>query len=255
MDSAIAFPYSIIMGTRILSPLSLIITLWLTGCATPHHFRQDVSLFNGKNLGGWRRPTGDWRIVGAVRLDPADQKHFKTQPGDGVLISSAAHHTVNLLSAAEFGDCEAHVEFCVPRQSNSGVYLLGRYEVQVFDSWGVAQPKPSDCGGIYASCSDPKPDYSGHAPAINASRPPGEWQSFDITFRAPRFDASGKKIENAKFIKVIHNGRVIQENVEVPRPTCAARWLDEKPTGPLMLQGDHGPVAYRQVVIHPMNLK
>ena len=252
------------MGTRILFPLVWAVALGLTGCGTTPSqlpkvqlcfFPQPaISLCNGDNLTGWRSPTGDWRVVGAVQLDPANQKHFTTRSGQGVLINSATNHTVNLLSTAEFGDCEAHIEFCVPLQSNSGVYLLGRYEVQVFDSWGVAQPKPSDCGGIYASCSDPKPDYSGHPPMVNASLPPGDWQSFDILFRAPRFAASGKKIENAKFIKVTHNGKVIQENVEVPRPTCAARWLDEKPTGPIMLQGDHGPVAYRRVVIRPVTL-
>ena len=83
--------------------------------------------------------------------------------------------------------------------------------------------------------------------ALLAARSGNAAQSFDVLFRAPRFDATGKKIENARFIKVTHNGQIIQENVEVPRPTCAAHWLDEKPTGPLMLQGDHGPVAYRNL--------
>ena len=212
-------------------------------------------MFSSDSLRGWRGPTGDWKVVGEVKLAPDNKKHFVTSPGRGVMLNSATNHTVNLISETEFGDCEAHIEFCVPLQSNSGVYLMGRNEVQVFDSWGVTAPKYSDCGGIYASCSEPKPDYKGHPPAINASKPPGEWQSFDIMFRAPRFDVSGKKIENAKFVKVIHNGKVIQENVEVPRPTCAAHWLDEKTKGPVMLQGDHGPVAYRAVVVRPLALK
>jgi hypothetical protein len=207
------------------------------------------ALFNGHDLSGWRTPTGNWQIVRDVKLAVGNDKHFSVVPGTSVMLNSATNHTVNLISEAEFGDCEAHVEFCVPKNSNSGVYLMGRYEVQVFDSWGVAEPKYSDCGGIYASCTDPKPDYKGHPPKMNASKPPGEWQSFDITFRAPRFDASGKKIENAKFLKVTHNGKVIQENVEVPRPTCAAHSLDEKAKGPLMLQGDHGPVAYRKIMV------
>jgi len=75
-----------------------------------------------------------------------------------------------------------------------------------------------------------------------------------VLFRAPRFDASGKKTENARFIKVTHNGQVVHENVEAPRPTCAAHWLDEKPTGPIMLQGDHGPVAYRNIRIKKVEL-
>jgi hypothetical protein len=241
------------MGTRYLRSLAVIsLALSLTGCVTNDH--NSVVLFDGRDLAGWKNPTGDWQIVSAVKVHPANDKHFATDSGHGVMLNSATNRTVNLVSEEEFGDCEAHIEFCVPKNSNSGVYFLGRYEVQVFDSWGVKQPKYSDCGGIYKSCSEPKPDSEGRPPSINASKSPGEWQSFDITFRAPRFDASGKKIANAKFIKVVHNGKLIHENVESERPTCAARWLDEKPRGPIMLQGDHGPVAYRKVVVRPLKL-
>lgn len=246
------------MGTRtwLLSWLVLpLLPLAFTGCAASQDGAKSVSLFNGRNLAGWRAPAGDWRIIGAVKLATSDAKHLSIETGSGVMLNSPTNRTVNLISEEEFGDCEARIEFCVPLQSNSGVYFMGRYEVQVFDSWGVKEPKYSDCGGIYASCSDPKPDSTGNAPQINASRPPGEWQSFDVTFRAPRFDASGRKTENARFIKVMHNGRLIHENVESPRPTCAARWLDEKPRGPMMLQGDHGPVAYRLVRVRSIELK
>jgi hypothetical protein len=87
---------------------------------------------------------------------------------------------------------------------------------------------------------------------VNASLPPGQWQTFDVVFRAPRFDASGKKTRSARFVKVAHNGKLIHENVEVTGPTRAATYNDEKPTGPLMLQGDHGPVAYRNVRVRPL---
>jgi len=169
-----------------------------------------------------------------------------------VLVNGPKGTTANLLTEMEHADVEAHIEFVVPKASNSGVYFMGRYEIQVLDSWGVKQLKYGDCGGVYGSCSDPKPDFKGRPPSVNASKPPGEWQTFDIIFRAPRFDADGKKTQNAKFIKVVHNGTVIHENVEVPRPTCAAHWLDEKPKGPLMLQGDHGPVAYRNLTLKPL---
>ncbi|NOY57975.1 MAG: DUF1080 domain-containing protein [Calditrichaeota bacterium] len=75
---------------------------------------------------------------------------------------------------------------------------------------------------------------------------------YDIFFRAPRFDKNGRKTANAKFIKVVQNGQIIQENVEVSGPTRSAAFLDEQPLGPLMLQGDHGPVAYRNVRIRPL---
>ena len=89
----------------------------------------------------------------------------------------------------------------------------------------------------------------------NASKPPGEWQTFDVIFRAPRFDGSGKKIDNARFVKVIHNGRVVHQNVEVTGPTRSSAFNDEKPTGPMMLQGDHGPVAFRNLWLKPLDLK
>ncbi len=213
-----------------------------------------VTLVDGKNLSPWRKNTGDWQIAKSVALNTEDPKKFAITDGEGVLVNGPKGKTVNLISTFEHDDVQAHIEFVVPKDSNSGVYFMGRYEVQVFDSFGKKDVKYSDCGGLYASCSDPKPDHPGRAPTVNASKPPGVWQAFDVTFRAPRFDASGKKLENARFIKVVHNGRVIHENIEAPRPTCAALSLDEKPTGPLMLQGDHGPVAYRNVKINPIRL-
>jgi hypothetical protein len=87
---------------------------------------------------------------------------------------------------------------------------------------------------------------------VNASRPPGHWQSYQIWFRAPRFDASGKKIENAKFIRVLFNGILVQENVEVDGGTRAHMEIPEAATNPLMLQGDHGPVAYRNIYWRPL---
>jgi hypothetical protein len=110
-----------------------------------------------------------------------------------------------------------------------------------------------ECGGIYPRWINGK-DVEGHSPVVNASRPAGEWQSFDIVFRAPRFDASGKKTENAKFVKVVHNGKIIHENVELNGPTTSAHWEDEKPTGPILLQGDHGPVAYRNLRVKTVEL-
>jgi len=213
---------------------------------------QSITLFNGKDLSGWKKPVGDWQTASSVSLDRANNKKFAIEPGPGVLVNGPKGITSNLLTEMEHGDVEAHIEFVVPKASNSGVYFMGRYEIQVLDSWGVKQPKYGDCGGVYASCSDPKPDFKGRPPSVNASKPPGQWQTFEIVFRAPRFDADGKKTENAKFIKVVHNGILIHENVEVPRPTCAAHWLDEKAIGPLMLQGDHGPVAYRNLTLKPL---
>lgn len=212
-----------------------------------------VADLSAEDLTVWREPRGEWAIVGEAVMDPNEPRQLAVKPGKGVLYNGPKGKTVNLLSAAEHADVIAHIEFMVPKGSNSGVYFQGRYEVQVLDSWGVEKPAYSDCGGIYQRWG-PQGGYEGHPPRVNASRAPGEWQSFDIVFRAPRFDENGKKIENARFVKVVHNGVVVHENVEVTGPTRAAHFEDEKPTGPLMLQGDHGPVAYRNIRLQLVKL-
>ncbi len=205
-------------------------------------------LFNGKDFTGWRKPVGAWLVAKDVSLDAVNPEKFRIAPGEGVMVNGAEGKTVYLVTEAEFGDMEAHVEFCIPKHSNSGVYLMGRYEIQVYDSYGVERDKyPGiECGGIYPRWIEDK-NVEGHSPLVNASKAPGEWQSFDITFRAPRFDANGKKVANAKVIKVVHNGKVIHENVELNGPTRSAGWSDEKAIGPIRLQGDHGPVAFRNL--------
>lgn len=210
-------------------------------------------LLVGDDLSAWRSPTGDWQIVGKAEMAPQAPEKLTAEPGAGVLYNGPQGRTSNLLSKAEFGDVKAHIEFMVPEGSNSGVYFQGRYEIQILDSWGVDQPGYGDCGGIYQRWEDGR-GFEGHPPRKNASRRPGQWQAFDVIFRAPRFDAEGNKTENARFVKVLHNGVLIHEDVEVTGPTRAAAFGDEKPKGPLMLQGDHGPVAYRKIRIVPVEL-
>jgi hypothetical protein len=211
-----------------------------------------VSLIGG-DLSAWGGNTGRWQIVGDTFMNPENEKLLGSKPGTGVIVNGPTGRTSNLLSKAEFGDVRAHVEFMVPKGSNSGVYFAGRYEIQVLDSWGVTDLKHGDCGGIYQRWDDnrdPK-GYEGHPPRVNASRPPGQWQTFDVVFRAPRFDENGRKISNARFENVVHNGTVVHADVELSGPTRASTYNDEKPAGPLMLQGDHGPVAYRNIRIEP----
>jgi hypothetical protein len=191
-----------------------------------------VLLLSSNDLSSFRQP-GAWRVN-----------------ADAILDNGEKGKTSNLITKDEWGDVEVHVEFRLPPKSNSGVYLMARYEVQILDSFGVKQPKSGDCGGIYQRWANGK-GFEGHAPRVNAAKPAGEWQSYDITFRAPRFDKDGKKTANACFVKVVHNGEVIHENVEVTGPTRSSTYNDEKPTGPLMLQGDHGPISYRNLRIRP----
>ena len=234
--------------------LLLSITM-LTGLSAPLCAADDIALITGAELTAWRQPLGKWLIVGGVTLASDDAKKLTSTPGTGIMLNSIEGRTSNIASTEEFGDAQIHVEWLVSKGSNSGVYVMGRYEVQVLYSFGVAKPASSDAGGIYQRW-DPKrgagkEGYEGAPPKVNAAKAPGEWQSFDITFRAPRFDAAGAKTSNALFVKVLHNGQLVQENVEVTGPTRSSMWEyePEKPIGPLMLQGDHGPVAYRNITV------
>ena len=213
-----------------------------------------VSLIGG-DFSAWRGNTGQWEVVGDVFTNPEKENLLSSKPGTGIILNGPTGRTNNILSKQEFGDVKAHIEFMIPKGSNSGVYFMGRYEIQVYDSYGVekGQYPGIECGGIYERWDedkDPK-GFEGRSPRVNASRAPGQWQSFDAIFRAPRFDKDGRKISNARFEKVVHNGIVVHEDLELTGPTRASTYNDEKPTGPIMLQGDHGPVAYRNIWLEP----
>jgi hypothetical protein len=201
-------------------------------------------------LGAWQTADSkplEWFTTDAVTARDGD-KTLKAVPAAGDIIVNGAGRTSHLVTKEKFGDVELHVEFLIPKGSNSGVYLHGLYEVQILDSYGVKNLSVHDCGAIYERWIDNK-GAGGTPPLLNASKPSGEWQSFDIKFQAPRFDAKGRKISNARFVEVIHNGTVIHRDVEAEGPTRASLSLAEAPTNPLMLQGDHGPVAFRNLYI------
>lgn len=202
----------------------------------------------------WQKDRGGWTLAGTVSMDPKDGSRIAFEPGEELWVNGSDGRTVDLHSSEDHGDAKVHIEFMVPEGSNSGVYFQSRYEVQIFDSWEVEEPKYSDCGGIYQRWKD-RQGFEGHPPRVNASRPPGEWQTFEVVFRAPRFDSSGIKSENARFVEVVHNGILIHENVEVTGPTRAASFEGEAALGPLMIQGDHGPIAIREVKIKRLALE
>jgi len=215
-----------------------------------------VELAGPNALKAWKAPTGAWLDVGAVKLDPADPKRLAWDEGKGVIVNGKTGRTRNLLSKDTFGDVELHVEFLVPKGSNAGVKLHGHYEVQIFDSFGVKTPTASDNGGIYPR-AELLPRYrhidDGYPPRVNASKPPGEWQTLDLTFLAPRFDKDGKKTADARFSKVVLNGQVIHENLSIPCPTGHAWRNKEMARGPILIQADHGPVAFRSIKVTPLD--
>jgi hypothetical protein len=230
----------------------LVVTFFLSSAARAADADGWTPLFNGKDTAGWKLRTPKeaetWKVVADTKLDPADPKKLVGEgagaEGKGVLFRQPIAHGSDIVSEQDLGDVELHVEFMVPKSSNSGVYLMGRYEVQVLDSFGKPDDKLSqgDVGAIYSAAK----------PAGNASKAPGEWQTFDIQFQAPRFDADGKKTQNAKFLSVKLNGKEIQKDVEVQKPTGGHISDKEAPTGPLLFQGDHGVVAFRNVKYRPL---
>lgn len=217
-----------------------------------------ISLFNEKDLSQWKglHPDNQWEVCGAIGLKEDNNAAFDYKPGEGVMVNGKNGKTTNILSTGQFGDCQLHIEFMIPKGSNSGVYLQSLYEIQVYDSFGKDNVEYIDCGGVYRRWDEKnnKAIDHGHAPLVNASKAPGEWQSFDITFRAPRFK-NGKKVENARFVLVVHNGIIVHENIDLPGPTRAFNQNQpETEKAPLMLQGDHGPVAYRNICMVPLEL-
>jgi hypothetical protein len=206
----------------------------------------------------WQGPADDWQHVADVSLDDKNPRRLTGKPGEGVLVNLPKGSARNLVTRQKFADLEAYLEFNIPKGSNSGVKFMGLYEIQILDSFGNKALTGDDCGGIYPRAEE-QPKYhhidKGTAPLVNACKPPGEWQSLHVIFRAPRFDADGRKTAPARFVKVSLNGQLIHDNIEVNYPTGSAwRQRQEGPAGPLFLQGDHGPVAFRNVRVRPLNL-
>jgi hypothetical protein len=210
-------------------------------------------LIKVKGLSQWRYEhpeKGGWTTTAAVYWDgrrESKQLIASPLPGDRIMNGPKGGNS-NVYTTQKFGDVELYVEFLISAKSNSGVYLHGLYEVQVYDSYGVEHPTSIDCGAIYERWINGK-GVGGWPPIVNASRPPGEWQSFHIWFQGPRFDTAGKKVSNATFLRVLHNGMLAHERTEVDGPTRSGLEIPEASENPLMLQGDHGPVAYRNVYI------
>jgi len=204
--------------------------------------------FNGKDLTGWSfKKKGalesKW-VTGAPQLDTANPKALKASGTGGAMVNVVTGHgqSIDIYSDQKWGSSRIELEVLVAKGANSGIYVMGEYEVQVLDSYGKEKLGGGDMGAIYGA----------QPPRTNACKKPGEWQKYQIDFLAPKFDASGKKTANAKFLVVKLNGKILHENVEMKGPTPSGVTGREAATGPIMFQGDHGPVAYRNIKITPL---
>ena len=166
------------------------------------------------------------------------------------MLNGPPGRTANLCSTRSFGDVELYLEFMIAKGSNSGVYLQGLYQMQIFDSWGssdgVVVGRRRDLSPL-----DRQPGVGGSAPLVNASRRPGEWQSYQAWFRGPRFD--GGQEDPARAVPA----RAFQRSARAEgrrrrRPHARAPRRAGGREGPLMIQGDHGPVAFRDIYVRPL---
>jgi hypothetical protein len=191
-----------------------------------------IVLFDGKDLSHWAQKDGSaakWKV---------ENGYFEVVPKTGEL------HTRDA-----FGDCQLHVEFSEPNppkgedqdRGNSGVFLMGLYEIQVLDSYQSKTYADGQAAAVYGQ----------YPPLVNASRPPGQWQTYDIIFHGPRFDGSGTLARPAR-VTVIHNGVLVQDNVEIAGPTAHGDRPKYRATPgklPLALQDHNHPVRYRNIWI------
>jgi hypothetical protein len=196
-----------------------------------------VVLFDGSNLNAWANKKGKQWLVedGPAPWKITPEGWLEVVPGTGG----------GIISHRRFGDCHLHVEFrTLGAPSNSGVFLQTRYEANINETYGHLEGTPN---GGFDNCT-PK----GTGPKIRATRAPLEWQTFDIDFRAPRFDAAGKKTGAAR-ATVLLNGVKIYDQLVLNPPTGAAGRLGEAPIGPLMLQ-EHGmPLQFRNIWLVPLD--
>ena len=206
------------------------------------------------NLHAFQNPGANWHIAANATVNLNENNSIAFTTGTGILVNQPNGNVhEDLFSNFKHGDLDLELDYMMAKGSNSGIYLQGRYEIQLLDSWTVLNARSADNGGIYERWDETKPDgqkgYQGYAPRQNASLAPGLWQHIKISFQAPRFTGT-QKVENAKILKVELNGVLIQENVELSGVTRGAVDENEVAAGPLRIQGDHGPIAFRNIVVN-----
>ena len=240
---------------------TLILSLLLLWSCKEENTTSDVALpletfpmkkISLNDLDEFENPTANWQLADKVYADRNKDRFLEVSPGKGILANKPSDEAKeNLFTNFSHQDIDLELDVLMPKKSNSGIYLMSRYEIQLFDSWGVNEAKHGDMAGIYQRWDEDKPDnekgYEGRAPLVNAAKAPGLWQHLRIIFKAPRFDETGNKIKNAVFKEVYLNGTLVQKDQELSGPTRASAFEDEVPSAPLMLQGDHGPVAFRNI--------
>jgi hypothetical protein len=194
-----------------------------------------IVLFDGKDLSKWKSARG------------GGTPGWKVENGELVIVARSG----DILTTEQFGDCQLHVEWAAPTpaqgasqgRGNSGIKLMGRYEVQVLDSYENQTYADGQAGSLYGQTP----------PLVNASRPPGQWQTFDLIFHAPRFSDDGK-LTRPGTVTLLHNGVLVQDHAELTGATGKAQagYSKHAEKLPLLLQEHGNPVRYRNIWIRPL---
>ena len=196
------------------------------------------------SFGAWRQPTKDWYSAGDAVLDPKNPRRFVGKDGSGVMINGEIEKTTSLCTKrGDFRDVELHVEFMVAKGSNSGIIFHGNYEIQILDSFDNQTYPDGQCAALYGQCP----------PLVNACRAAGEWQTYDIVFKAPRYE--GETLVRPASATVLHNGICVHADKPFIGPTthrAVAAYSGTDTTGPIQLQ-DHGnPVRFRNIWVREL---
>ncbi|WP_231464602.1 MULTISPECIES: DUF1080 domain-containing protein [unclassified Pedobacter] len=206
------------------------------------------------DLSAFKEPGNSWSLVSDVTVDMNVENAIKGTKGTGILLNTSLPKKpgFDLKTIKEYGSMILELDYLLAKGANSGIYIQDNYEIQLEDSWTVKNPLSSNNGGLYERWDNDKPEgekgFGGIAPRQNASKAPGLWQHIKIVFQAPKFDAAGKKTENARLLSVDLNGVTIHENVELNGATRGG-FGTERTMGPIRFQGDHGSVAFRNITV------
>jgi len=225
--------------------------IWLVGTCMAFGQQSSIPL---TDLSAFKEPGNSWTLVGDVTVDMNMVNAVKSTKGTGILLNTSTPKKpgFDLYTIKEYGDMILELDYLVAKGANSGIFLQSNYEIQIEDSWTLTNPVSSSNGGAHERWNNDKPEgekgFDGFAPRQNVSKAPGLWQHIKVVFQAPKFDASGIKIANARLLSVDLNGVTIHENVELTGATRGG-FGTEKALAPLRIQGDQGTVAFRNISI------
>ena len=205
------------------------------------------TLFSLEDLSEFKNAPRNWHLAGDIYYHLNNEKTSKEEKGKGIIINhSKGGDNGDLLTNFEHGDIDLEFDFMLPKGSTTGVYLQSRYGIRLNDSWSNAGSIVQASGAIYLPYKDNKQLAQVIPPRMNVCKAPGLWQNLKVSFQAPKFDNTGKKVSNAKFNKVVYNGVVIHANIDLQGVNAQRMPGDETPLAPLMFSGN-SDIAIRNI--------